>query len=323
MESLIVPVNEIARDVLNGLTSTPKYLLPKYFYDDKGSRIFTEIMGIPEYYLTRCEREILTTQKEALTREFIKGNPKNIELVELGSGDGQKTKVLLRHMLYREVSFSYTPVDISSDANERLLASLAGEMPKLAVNALTGDYFEVMKSLNGHPGTRRIVLFLGSNIGNFSGEDRDLFLGQFSSFLKKGDKVLIGFDLKKSPDIILKAYDDPHGHTRSFNINLLLRLNRELGADFDPDYFEHHATYNPISGAAKSYLVSTITQSVYFKKLKLTFHFKQWEPIFMEASYKFDLASISKLARDFGFEVEENFFDREKYFVDSLWVKTK
>ena len=323
METLIVPKNEIARDVLNGLTSTPKYLLPKYFYDDNGSRIFTEIMDMPEYYLTRCEKEIITTQKEALTREFVKGNPLNIELVELGSGDGLKTKVLLRHMLLRDVSFSYTPVDISSDANEKLVASLAIEMPGLSVSARTGDYFEVMKSLNGHPGTRRIVLFLGSNIGNFSGEERDLFLGQFSSFLNKGDKVLMGFDLKKSPKVIVKAYNDPHGHTRRFNINLLLRLNRELGADFDPDYFEHQATYDPITGATKSYLISTISQSIQFKKLKLTFHFKQWEPIFMEVSYKFDLGSISKLAQDFGFEVESNFFDRKKYFVDTLWVKTK
>ena len=323
METLITTKNKIASDVLNGLTSTPKYLLPKYFYDDEGSRIFTDIMGMPEYYLTRCEKEILTSQKEALTKEFVKGNPQHIELIELGSGDGLKTKVLLRHMLLRDVSFSYTPVDISADANEKLVAGLAAEMPNLNVIPRTGDYFEVMKSLNGHPGTRRIVLFLGSNIGNFSSEQRDLFLGQFSSFLNKGDKVLMGFDLKKSPRVILKAYNDPHGHTRRFNINLLLRLNRELDADFDPDYFEHHASYDPITGATKSYLISTITQSIQFKKLKLTFHFKQWEPIFMEVSNKFDLATISNLARDFGFEVESNFFDRKKYFVDTLWVKSK
>lgn len=322
METVSAKKNEIAHDVLKGLTSTPKYLLPKYFYDDNGSRIFTEIMSMPEYYLTRCEKEILSSQKESLTREFIKGNPQQIELIELGSGDGQKTKLLLKHMLLREVSFSYIPVDISSDANEWLVESFAKEMPELKVNAHTGDYFEIMNNLNGHPGTRRIVLFLGSNIGNFSDEERNLFLGQYSSFLNKGDKVLMGFDLKKSPEIIIKAYSDPHGHTRRFNINLLLRLNRELEADFDTDLFEHHATYDPITGAAKSYLVSTVAQSIYFKKLNLTFHFKQWEPIFMEMSNKFDLASISKLARDFGFEVEDNFFDRKKYFVDSLWIKS-
>ena len=322
METVSVPKNEIAHDVLKGLTSTPKYLLPKYFYDDNGSRIFTEIMSMPEYYLTRCEKEILTSQKESLTREFIKGNPQQIELIELGSGDGQKTKLLLKHMLLREVPFSYIPVDISSDANKWLVENFAKEMPELKVNARTGDYFEIMHNLNGHPGTRRIVLFLGSNIGNFSDEEKTLFLGQFASFLNKGDKVLMGFDLKKSPEVILKAYNDPHGHTRRFNINLLLRLNRELEADFDPDLFEHHATYDPITGAAKSYLVSTVAQSIYFKKLNLTFHFKQWEPIFMEMSNKFDLASISKLARDFGFEVEDNFFDRKKYFVDSLWIKS-
>ena len=322
METVSVPKNEIAHDVLKGLTSTPKYLLPKYFYDDNGSRIFTEIMSMPEYYLTRCEKEILTSQKESLTREFIKGNPQQIELIELGSGDGQKTKLLLKHMLLREVPFSYIPVDISSDANKWLVENFAKEMPELKVNARTGDYFEIMHNLNGHPGTRRIVLFLGSNIGNFSDEEKTLFLGQFASFLNKGDKVLMGFDLKKSPEVILKAYNDPHGHTRRFNINLLLRLNRELEADFDPDLFEHHATYDPITGTAKSYLVSTVAQSIYFKKLNLTFHFKQWEPIFMEMSNKFDLASISKLARDFGFEVEDNFFDRKKYFVDSLWIKS-
>ena len=269
METVSVPKNEIAHDVLKGLTSTPKYLLPKYFYDDNGSRIFTEIMSMPEYYLTRCEKEILTSQKESLTREFIKGNPQQIELIELGSGDGQKTKLLLKHMLLREVPFSYIPVDISSDANKWLVENFAKEMPELKVNARTGDYFEIMHNLNGHPGTRRIVLFLGSNIGNFSEEERNLFLGQFASFLNKGDKVLMGFDLKKSPEVILKAYNDPHGHTRRFNINLLLRLNRELEADFDPDLFEHHATYD-----------------------------------------------------DFGFEVEDNFFDRKKYFVDSLWIKS-
>jgi dimethylhistidine N-methyltransferase len=321
METLTIQRNEIARDVLKGLTATPKYLLAKYFYDHLGSRIFQDIMNMPEYYLTRCEQEIFTSHKEAITEEFLKGNSENFDLLELGSGDGKKTKVLLKHMLNRDIPFTYIPIDISESANESLVRSFRREMTSLAIEAQTGDYFNVMNKLNGYSGKQRIVLFLGSNIGNFSTEELDYFMGQLSAFLKKGDKVLMGFDLKKSPQIILKAYSDPHGHTRRFNINLLDRLNRELEADFDTDYFEHHANYNPITGTTESYLVSTISQSVHFNKLELTFHFKQWEPIFMEVSRKFDLPAINNLAQKYGFEVTHNFFDKQKYFSDSLWVK--
>jgi len=315
-----VLLSELAVDTLRGLSSNPKFLLSKYFYDDNGSRIFQDIMQMPEYYLTNCEHEIFTTQKEKIIDAFVKDNF-IFELIELGSGDGLKTKVLLNSLFNRAVSFKYIPIDISQIANKQLVDSLAKEIPDLKVNAQTGDFFRVMKQINGYSGIRKVILFLGSNIGNFSETELNLFLGQLSEFAHKGDKVMIGFDLKKSPEIIMKAYDDPHGHTREFNLNHLTRLNRELGADFYPSNFEQHTEYNPQTGAVKSFLVSTKDQKVHFEYLNKTFRFKKWESVFMELSQKFDLETIETLAMKHGFQIEEHFTDNRNYFADSMWVK--
>jgi dimethylhistidine N-methyltransferase len=277
-------------------------------------------MQMPEYYLTDCELEIFTTQKEQIIDAFVKDNLM-FELIELGSGDGMKTKVLLNSLVNRALKFRYIPIDISRIANKQLVESLASEIPALKVHAQTGDFFRVMKKLNGYSGVPKVILFLGSNIGNFSDEQLNVFLSQLSEFAHKGDKVMIGFDLKKSPDIIMKAYDDPHGHTRDFNLNLLNRLNRELGADFELSNFEQHTEYNSETGAVKSFLVSKKDQTVHFEVLNESFNFNQWETIFMELSRKFDLKTIESLAIKHGFRVEENFTDCRNYFVDSLWEK--
>jgi len=303
-----VLLTQLATDTMKGLSSTPKYLLSKYFYDDEGSRIFQEIMNMPEYYLTDCEHEIFSTQKEKITQAIYSG--KNMfNLVELGSGDGLKTKILLKHWVEKGINFQYTPVDISAKANHQLVESLKKELPELNVEAKTGDYFQKLKSLNGHASIPKIIFFLGSNIGNFSSEETSEFLGQLAAYSTLGDKVLIGFDLKKSPAIIMNAYNDPHGHTRRFNLNQLERLNRELDADFDIQKFEQQTTYNPLTGEVKSFLVSNTEQEVYFAALEQRFHFKQWEPVFMELSRKFDLETIEKLAKHCGFYVVKNFTD--------------
>ncbi len=317
-----VLLSELAADTLRGLSANQKFLLSKYFYDDNGSRIFQDIMQMPEYYLTNCEHEIFTTWNEQIIDAFIKDNLA-FELIELGSGDGMKTKILLNSMVNRAVRFQYIPVDISRIANKQLVESLAVEIPELNVNAKTGDFFRVMKQLNGYSGIHKVILFLGSNIGNFSDEQLDLFLSQLSEFAHKGDKVMIGFDLKKSPEIIMNAYDDPHGHSRDFTLNHLRRLNRELGADFDLNNFEQHTEYNPETGAVKSFLVSKNDHTVHIETLDESFNFKQWEPIFMELSRKFDLETIETLASKHGFRVEENFMDNRNYFTDSLWIKEK
>ncbi|GET24413.1 L-histidine N(alpha)-methyltransferase [Prolixibacter sp. NT017] len=313
-------ITDIAADTLKGLSSNPKYLLSKYFYDDAGSAIFQDIMNMPEYYLTDCEHEIFLSQKEEITLAICPGN-KLFNLVELGSGDGLKTKILLKHMVEKGVNFQYTPVDISAKANNELVESLKTELPALLVEAKTGDYFRKLKNLNGHASIPKIILFLGSNIGNFSDKETDAFLNQLSAYTNSGDKVLIGFDLKKSPKIIMDAYNDPHGHTRRFNLNHLVRLNRELDSDFDITQFEQHTIYDPKTGDVKSYLVSKTEQKVHVGAIEQDFYFRQWETIFMERSRKFDLSAIEKLAEESGFKVVQNFTDKRNYFVDSLWIK--
>ena len=310
----------IVSDTLQGLSASPKYLLAKYFYDDEGSRIFQEIMRMPEYYLTNCEFEIFAKYKKQIADTFYEDNvPFN--LIELGAGDGIKTKILLRHLVEHRVPFSYCPIDISQIANDELVKSLKTEMPSMAVNPQTGDFFKLMGHLNGHPSIRKIILFLGSNIGNFADDELAFFLKQLGNFTHRGDKVFIGFDLKKSPEVILKAYADPHGHTRSFNLNHLLRLNKELGANFEIEDFEQHTQYDPVSGAVKSFLVSKTEQTVFIEALGKSFNFKKWEPIFMELSRKFDSETIEELASLHGFKVEQQFTDSQNYFVNSLWVK--
>lgn len=313
-------LSALANDTDIGLTANTKFLLPRYFYDDIGSGIFQDIMQMPEYYLTDCELEIFTSQKEQIIDVFSK-DALHFNLIELGSGDGTKTKVLLNFMVNRAISFKYVPVDISLKANSELVESLAIALPKLKVAPQTGDFFSIMQQINGHTSIKKVILFLGSNIGNFTDERLDLFLGQLSQFAHKGDKVMIGFDLKKSPEIIMKAYNDPHGHTRRFNLNHLARLNRELGANFDLGNFEQHTQYNPQTGEVKSFLVSKEEQTVFIETLDKSFSFKMWEPIFMELSRKFDLETIETLAVTYGFRVEQNFTDSRGYFTDSVWAK--
>jgi L-histidine Nalpha-methyltransferase len=313
-------LSEFAKDTLKGLTAPNKYLYPKYFYDENGSRIFQQIMRMPEYYLTNCELDIFTRQSKDIA-EAILAQPTCFNLIELGPGDGLKSKVLLKVLFQRSEHFSYMPIDISRHAISILADMLTEEIPGLHIQEHTGDYFQVMHGLIKGNGVRKVILFLGSTIGNFSPDELDGFLVKLSSLTATGDQVLIGFDLKKSPEIICRAYDDPHGYTSDFNLNHLLRINRELGADFNPDNFLHHATYNPVSGGMKSYLLSKCAQKVRLEKLHQTISFKPWESIFMELSKKFDISEIESLASKHGFEVLHNFTDDKAYFADSLWVK--
>ncbi len=308
-------------DTLSGLGNNPKTLKAKYFYDAKGSRIFEQIMQMPEYYPTRCEQEIFTTQATAIVNAIANDTNETFELVELGSGDGIKTSVLLKELMKTKANFTYIPIDISSQAIEALQKNLKSVLPSLKISPQTGDYFEIMHQINGYSGLKKTALFLGANIGNYLADELALFLNGLSNFLHQGDKVLLGFDLKKSPAIIKAAYNDPHGLTRDFNLNLLKRLNCELGADFDLSCFEHHTEYNPITGYARSFLISTRAQKVMIASSNTVVSFDKWEPIFMEVSRKFDLKSISSLAKNYGFKIISNFTDSKEYFVDSLWVK--
>jgi len=311
-----VQLTTFESDTLTGLSADPKYLSSKYFYDARGSKIFAQIMRMPEYYLTDCELEIFQNHKQQIAQAF--GNPINeFELIELGAGDGLKTKILLTHLLDYNYSFKYIPIDISPKAIYDLQHDLAKNLPALRFDGLIGDYFQLIAGLNGLK--KKVVLFLGSNIGNFDEEKSIHFLRQLNEVLNPGDQLLIGFDLKKDPEIILPAYNDPHGLTAAFNLNLLSRINNELDADFIPENFFHQETYNPETGTAKSFLVSKKSQSVQIRKLEKTFRFSKNETIFMERSQKYDLTMIEGLAVQSGFEITTNYFDSRKWFVNSLW----
>ncbi|ELR73077.1 hypothetical protein C900_05712 [Fulvivirga imtechensis AK7] len=309
--------NQFARDVLKGLTSTPKELSSKYFYDEEGDAIFQQIMNLEEYYLTRSEHEILKANKARILDIFRNDAPR-FNLVEFGAGDGYKTKVLLEHFVSSEADFQYVPIDISGNVLQILKDSLEEEFPSLKVKCIKNEYFKALKQLeNG--GTRNVVLFLGSNIGNFTDSRAIEFLKELNDALRDGDLLFIGFDLMKDPDVILRAYNDQEGVTRNFNLNLLKRINRELHGNFDLTGFKHFPTYNPVTGTTASYLVSTKKQSV--EIMDSNIEFEQWEAIHMEISQKYSMNDIESLATQTGFAVIRNFYDSRKYFVNSVWRK--
>jgi dimethylhistidine N-methyltransferase len=310
----------IAVDTLLGLSSEPKYLLPKYLYDDAGSALFGEIMKMPEYYLTRCEFQILTGNAEKISG-LITRKSESLNIIEPGSGDGSKTIILLEALRDSGLNFRFIPVDISSAANETLKKLVISVLPGTDVRPETGDYFDILKNLKTGRNERNLILFLGSNIGNLDNKELDYFLSNLSELTTPGDMLLIGFDLKKSPGIIIRAYDDPLGLTARFILNHLVRLNKELDADFDISGFEYHTGYNPVSGELKSYLVSTARQVVHVGALGEVFFFKKWEPIYMELSRKFDVGIIESLAVSHNFRIVENFTDSNNWFIDSLWSR--
>ncbi len=311
-------ITGFAKDVLEGLISYPKYLSSKYFYDDEGSRIFQQIMQMPEYYLTDCELEIFRNSKQEIFESFVAPD-EPFDLIELGAGDGIKTIVLLEYFLSRGASFDYLPIDISGDAVGKLTRLMNERLPLLKIHGKEGDYFEMMDDINHHDHFRKILMFLGSNIGNFNDQESLGFLRKLHTVMQKDDLLFIGFDLKKDADLILKAYNDPYGYTAAFNLNLLQRMNRELGADFQPEYFKHEETYDHHTGTAKSYLISLKKQEVYFPEFETRVFFEKDEIVFMEMSQKYDMEMIRSMAGNSGFEVIRNFYDSRQYYVNSLW----
>ena len=264
---------QFATDVLQGFAKSPKQISSKYFYDDRGSQLFTEIMQLEEYYLTNCEYEIFSTKSEAINRAFLKGTD-GINLIELGAGNGLKTKLLLKQLYESGVDFEYSPIDISEEAMQSLERSLANDFPNMKVNPLIMDYFHALDVLEEESSKRKVVMFLGANIGNYTRDEALDLIWQIENRLQTGDMLFIGFDLKKNPKVILDAYDDAKGITKQFNLNLLERMNRELGANFDIAAFDHYAIYEPVSGEARSYIVSLKNQKVYFESMDKTIDFK-------------------------------------------------
>ena len=307
------------QDVIVGLTAAEKFLPSKYFYDDEGSRIFKEIMEMPSYYLSNCEYEILALQAADIHQKLGFDEPFNI--IELGAGDGTKTFKLLQYLLTQKVNFDYIPIDISQEAMNMLCETLHLKLPQLSIKPETGDYFEVLDQLKHSNKQQSLLLFLGSNIGNYPYKEAIELMQLFHNSMKKGDKLLMGIDLQKNPQVIYEAYSDSEGITKRFNLNLLKRINRELGANFDIDQFDFYCYYNPRNGELFSYLVSLAEQEVFLPNTATTLFFKKDELIWTEQSKKYSFKEIDLLAKQSGFSVVDYFIDSKHYFTDSLLSK--
>ena len=312
--------NTFAREILEGLSRYPKTLPSKYFYDEAGDKLFQDIMAMPEYYLTRTELSILEQNKGNILQD-VNPNENGFDLLELGAGDGMKTKVLLNELLNSKINFTYKPLDISLNALTLLKHDLQSEMEYLPVEIIHGDYFDSLKKLKESNQRQKLILFLGSNIGNLTVDEATQFLSHLSENLNPGDRMLVGFDLKKDPRVILSAYDDAAGITEAFNKNLLKRINNELGdANFNLDTFQHQPTYNPETGTTKSYLVSTKQQDVYFGKMDETISFYPWESIHTEISQKFDHKTIEKMANEANLGIKKVYMDEHHYYANYLFT---
>jgi L-histidine N-alpha-methyltransferase len=309
-----VRVASFAEDVRAGLGTRPLSLSPKYFYDDLGSALFEAITRLPEYYLTRVERDLLATYG----REIAGALPGPLELVELGSGSAVKTRILIDAILERQPALTYHPIDISADAVTDSSLALAAAYDALRIIAYAGDYFPLLRDKRLVTHSRVLALFLGSNIGNFEPDEARELLRLVAAARHPGDGLLIGYDLKKDPSILELAYDDPTGVTAAFNKNLLARMNRELGADFDLSAFRFRAHWDEERGAVQSFLVSERACRAHIPAAGLSVDFAAGETIHTESSYKFTREQIVALAAECGFAEQKTYTDTASRYALSL-----
>ncbi len=315
-----VLVSTFEKEVYEGLTAFPKYLSSKYFYDEIGDELFQQIMALPEYYLTRAEYEIFETNKSGIIRSFD-ANKKGFDLIELGAGDGKKTKVLLKELQEEEYDYTYVPIDISQNAVDGLVKNLNLEMPEVSVQGQIGEYFEVLDRLQHISDRKKVIMVLGSNIGNLLHPRAIQFLKKLCKAMHPEDLLFMGFDQKKHPQKVLDAYNDKSGVTAAFNKNVLARINKELNGNFDLNKFMHWETYDPESGTAKSYLVSKEKQTVDIDNLSLQVHFEAWESIHTEISQKYDDDIVKWLAKESGLKIVESFSDENGDYKNYVITK--
>jgi dimethylhistidine N-methyltransferase len=305
-----------ARDVARGLSSEPKQLFPKYLYDELGSHLFEAICQLPEYYCTRAEAEILTKYADEIAGS-VAGNK---TLIEMGSGSASKSRLIIEALLRRQHQLVFIPVDISASALETSARSLLQTYPALRVIAYAGDYYDGIAALSALRTERALALFLGSNIGNFDAEEADKFLRAMRNVLRTGDALLLGADLKKDPQILEAAYNDALGVTSAFVHNQLVRINRELDADFDVRNFKLVSLYNRDEGRIEVYLESSSAQTVAIRKLEMVVDLQRGERIHMEHSYKYDLEQLSRMASETGFERTRTWTDAREFFSSNLFL---
>lgn len=309
--------NGFADDVRAGLSARPRFLAAKYHYDELGSALFDAITALPEYYLTRAETEILRDWGWEMVRAL--GNP--IDFLELGSGSAIKTRLLIEEALRVQGSLRYMPIDISPEALRASANALVAAYPTIKVSAYAADYFTLLRNGALRHENRVLAMLMGSNIGNYEPGMALQLLTLLGGALQPGDGLLLGADLKKEIKTLELAYDDPTGVTAAFNLNLLGRINRELGGDFDVRAFKHVARYDEVRGSVDSHLVARSPQNVSISALGQTFEFGEGDGIHTESSYKFTLDELRAIAEKTGFTLTRSWTDRAKRFAVNLLVR--
>ena len=305
----------LADEVRAGLMSTPKRIPCRFFYDEAGSLIFEEICELPEYYLTRAESQILRHRAETIARHF----DEPIALVELGSGNSTKTRILIEALLEHHGALSYVPIDISANMLENTALQLLDDYKQLEIRAIAAEYQDGLRQLRANVPETKLIVLLGSSIGNLDHSGAARFISELRRNMNRKDHLLLGIDLRKHRDLLESAYDDASGVTARFNRNLLERINRELGGQFDPQTFDFRARYDERSGAVDSHLVSREEQVIGVDALDLQVHFRAGETIHTESSYKYSLAEIDALARSADLERIEHWLDAENRFSLNLF----
>lgn len=308
-----VLTSPIAEEVLQGLCARPKNLPPKLFYDAEGSRLFEQITETEEYYPTRTERSIFKRFAPEMAAQA--GN--NLTLVELGAGSARKTRLLIEAVLRRQRRLDFYPVDVSPAALSEAVARLNGDFSDLHVSPIQADYSRHLPQLKELPG-RKLTLFLGSTIGNFGPEEAVEFLDRVRQSLAPGDALLLGFDMRKDAALLHAAYNDRQGVTARFNKNVLARINRELGGQFDLACFDHVAFWNQPMSRIEMHLESRVKQTVWIQALSCAFHFVRGERIHTENSYKFSPESIATLLERSGLKLEKTWTDPQGWFSETL-----
>jgi dimethylhistidine N-methyltransferase len=274
-----------------------------------GSDLFEQITELPEYYLTRTERAIFTSYASDILKKAGEG----LTLIELGAGTASKTKVIIEALLRRQMTATFYPIDVSMSALQIAQTELNAEFPALKVRPLVGDYSAGLTQLSGKPG-RKLVLYIGSSIGNFEPDEAGALLKTIRKSLSAGDALLLGTDMVKDESVLRAAYNDSQGVTARFNLNVLARINRELGADFDLNSFRHVAVWNPGASRIEMHLESLRAQAVSIPDLDMKVRFQQGETIHTENSYKFTQLMVREVLSSGGFELEETWMDDQKWF---------
>lgn len=304
----LTPIERAVQDGLcNAIKTLPAWLL----YDQRGSELFEQITALPEYYPTRTERQIFEDHARTILQTAAQGEP--LTLIELGAGTADKTRILLRELVSLQGQSTYIPVDVSESALAIARRTIHSELPLVRVEAVLSTTEEVSRTIR-HVGGRKLVLFIGSSIGNYDADAATEILRTVHASLQPGDALLLGTDMQKDLGVLLPAYDDAAGVTAAFNKNILTRLNYEVGADFNLGDFRHVARWNEADSRIEMHLQSLREHTVDLAALRQTLHFRQGETIHTESSVKYTLAMVEHMLARAGFRMAHTFFDSQKWF---------